>query len=144
LRRPLHGGTVQVAHGVPFRLSELRWAATWSVGVLGAMYTVVDYSRTMLPSGPARSCRSLANSSWRFGWAVRRRVPSWFGFLSSCSASAVTRFRGPVSRSFGFLAGYWARRILVVCFGCVLRRMASFVWFLGPVSLINWIMFFLS
>jgi hypothetical protein len=40
-----------------------------------------------------------------------------------------------VSRSFGFLAGDWARRVLVVCFGCVLRRMASFVWFLGPVKL---------
>jgi hypothetical protein len=76
LHRPLHGGTVRVAHGVPFRLSESRLAATWSVGVLGAMYTVVDSSRTMLSAGPARSCSSLANSSWRFGWAVRQRVPS--------------------------------------------------------------------
>jgi hypothetical protein len=119
LHRPLHGGTLQVAHRVLYRLSESRLVATWSLGVLGAMYNVVDTSRMTLSAGPARSCRSLANSSWRFGWDVRRCVPSWLGFASSCFASAVTRFRGLVSRSFAYLAGDWARRVLVVCFGCV-------------------------
>jgi hypothetical protein len=51
LGRLLHGGTVRVARGVPCRLSESRLAATWSVGVLGAMYTDIDTSWTTLSSG---------------------------------------------------------------------------------------------
>jgi hypothetical protein len=44
LCRPLHGGTIRVAHGVPCRLLGSRLATTWSVGILGAMYTIVDNS----------------------------------------------------------------------------------------------------
>jgi hypothetical protein len=62
LRRSLHGGAVRVACGVPWRLSGSRSTATWSVGILGAMYTVVNISWTTLSSGLVRSCSSLADS----------------------------------------------------------------------------------
>jgi hypothetical protein len=61
LRRLLLGGAVRVAFGVPCWLSESKSAATWSVGVLGAMYTVVDTSWTTLPQGQVWSCSLLAD-----------------------------------------------------------------------------------
>jgi hypothetical protein len=60
---------------------------------------------------------------------------------SSCFALVVTRFRGPMSQSFALLADDWARLVLVWCVLGVRCKMASYVWLLGPVFLINWIMF---
>jgi hypothetical protein len=61
LRRSLHGGDVRVARGVPYRLSESRSAATWSMGILGAMYIAADISWTTLSSGLVWSCSLLAD-----------------------------------------------------------------------------------
>jgi hypothetical protein len=61
LRRSLGGGAVRVARGVPFWPLEPRSAATWSVGVLSAMYTGANLAWTALSLGLVTSCSSLAD-----------------------------------------------------------------------------------
>jgi hypothetical protein len=97
LRRPLDGGTVRVALGVPCRLSESRSAATWSVGILSAMYTGAIRAWTALSSGPAMSCRPLADLLGASGGLYVDVCHPGARVCSELLFSVVTRSRGPVS-----------------------------------------------
>jgi hypothetical protein len=138
LCRPLRGGVVQVARGVPCRLSESRLPATWSVGILSAMYSSANLAWTTISLGPITSCRSLADLLGVLGGlyvdVCHPEARVYFELLFS----EVTRSQCPVSWSCALLARRWARRVFWVCVVCLL---ASFVWFSDPISLINWIIY---